>query len=161
MAVPRHLTQADRALIPGGRGSALPAGAVAAAAVAVAALGAVVLVRPRRVVVDGISMLPTLAPGDRLVLVRAGRLRAGDVVAAHAPGGGGHLLVKRVADTDGGRVVLCGDNPAASTDSRHFGPVARSAVVGRVVRRYAPAHRAGPLAPRRRPAERQGLRSRQ
>jgi type IV secretory pathway protease TraF len=42
-----------------------------------------------------------------------------------------------------GNVMLAGDNPDGSTDSRMFGAVARSAIVGRVVYRYAPAARAG------------------
>ena len=42
-------------------------------------------------------------------------------------------------------IVVRGDNPEASTDSRSFGPVPTSAVLGRVARRYAPSWRAGPV----------------
>jgi signal peptidase I len=53
--------------------------------------------------------------------------------------------VKRVADLDGDAVVVHGDNADASTDSRTFGPVPRSSILGRAVYRYAPAGRAGRL----------------
>ncbi|MHB8329848.1 MAG: nickel-type superoxide dismutase maturation protease [Acidimicrobiales bacterium] len=99
----------------------------------------------RRVVVEGPSMLPTLRPGDRLLAVRWGRARVGDLVVVADPRHGGRLLVKRVTAVGAGHLELSGDNPAASTDSRSFGPVGLGAVRGRVVRRYAPAHRAGPV----------------
>jgi hypothetical protein len=55
-------------------------------------------------------------------------------------------LLKRVADiTDDGIVVL-GDNAAASTDSRHFGPLAWSSVIGVALYRYAPPERHGLVA---------------
>jgi nickel-type superoxide dismutase maturation protease len=106
---------------------------------------AVLCVRPRRVVVDGPSMEPTLRRGDRLVVVRRMRLRAGDVVAVRDPGHAPRLLVKRVVARSGDEVVVAGDNPALSTDSRTFGPVPRRAVVGRVVYRYGPPGRTGPV----------------
>ena len=105
----------------------------------------VVLVRPRRVVVEGRSMEPTLAPGDRLVVVRARGLHAGDVVAVRDPRDLRRVLVKRVGAVLEDGIVLRGDNPGASTDSRSFGPVPAKAVLGRVVRCYAPPWRAGPV----------------
>ena len=56
------------------------------------------------------------------------------------------MLVKRIGAVLEDGVVLHGDNPRASTDSRSFGPVPSSAVLGRVVRCYAPSWRAGPVA---------------
>ena len=99
----------------------------------------------RLVVVDGESMLPTLEPGDRLLVLRLAP-RVGDVVAIdHA----GLVKVKRVTAIDGSLVTVLGDNPSASTDSRTFGPVHRSTIIGRAVYRYAPRDRAGriPLRP--------------
>ena len=90
-------------------------------------------------------MEPTLAPGDRLLVTRATHLQAGDVVAARDPRDHHRVVVKRVSAVVDDGVVLRGDNPGASTDSRNFGAVPRRAVVGRVVRRYAPAWRAGPV----------------
>ncbi|MGL4551574.1 MAG: S26 family signal peptidase, partial [Gemmataceae bacterium] len=59
--------------------------------------------------------------------------RAGDVIVLASPVDG-RRLVKRVAAVDGDRLYVAGDNPAQSVDSRSFGWVPRSAVVGRVVR---------------------------
>jgi len=51
--------------------------------------------------------------------------------------------VKRVSSVAHGRVTVHGDHPGASTDSRQFGPIPDSAVVGRPFLRYAPLHRIG------------------
>lgn len=117
-----------------------PGRTLAGVLAAVATLAVVAGVR--RVVVEGDSMRPTLDPGDRLLLVRAPRPSVGDLVAVGDPRTG-RLLVKRVAAVHGSLLQVRGDNPAASTDSRSFGPVLRSAVRGRVVRRYYPPQRAG------------------
>ena len=112
----------------------------ASAALAVVAGAAL---RPRRVVVEGPSMEPTLATGDRLVAARGRAARVGDVVAVRRPGGDRRLMVKRVVAVRGDKVVVAGDNPARSTDSRSFGPVRRREILGRVVYRYAPEGRTG------------------
>lgn len=88
-------------------------------------------------------MVPAVAAGDRVLVWRTGRVREGDVVALRDPRQPARTIVKRVAGVDEAGVVVLGDNPAESTDSRHFGPVPRSLVRGRVVYRYAPASRAG------------------
>lgn len=99
-----------------------------------------------RVEVAGTSMAPALAPGDRLVVRRRPRrLAVGALVVVADPRDPGRLVVKRVAALGAGGVTVLGDNPAASTDSRTFGPLPRAAVRGRVVYRYAPADRAGPV----------------
>jgi len=90
-------------------------------------------------------MRPALVPGDRLLVVRAGRPRPGQVVAVADPRHPDRLVVKRVAATSGQGVTVLGDNPAASTDSRHYGPVAPGAVRGRAVWRYWPESRRGRL----------------
>lgn len=115
------------------------AGLLGAAAVAVA------VGRPRRVVVRGTSMAPTLVEGDRLLVVRRRAIAPGDVVAVRDPRDRSQLLVKRVGAVSGGTVTVLGDNAAASSDSRTFGPVPSHDVVGTVVRRYAPASRQGPV----------------
>jgi nickel-type superoxide dismutase maturation protease len=115
----------------------------------------------RRVEVSGESMLPDLRPGDRLLVSPLGRVRTGDVVALRDPRQPGRILVKRVAAGPGGAVtvggvvieakrgvVVLGDNLAASTDSRTFGPVPAGALLGRCLLRYHPEARRGPL-PRR------------
>jgi mitochondrial inner membrane protease subunit 1 len=95
-------------------------------------------VRPRRFVVSGLSMVPTLDPEDRLLVARIGRPKPGDLVVFRDPRAPSHLLCKRVLTTDGRHIVVRGDNPEASTDSRAFGPVPEEWVVGRVLRRYWP-----------------------
>jgi nickel-type superoxide dismutase maturation protease len=95
------------------------------------------------VVVEGGSMRPTLEPGDRLLLVRRRTYRRGAVVALVDPRDG-RLLVKRIAAVAAdGRLVVAGDDPAASTDSRTFGPVPAALVRGQAVHRYGPPGRTG------------------
>ena len=122
--------------------------------IAVLALVAWAIMRrgPRRVAVQGASMEPTLLAGDRLVVVSrpwGERVRpvAGDVVAVTDPRDPGRVLVKRVASVDRAARTLevLGDAPDASTDSRDFGPVPLASVVGRVVYRYGPPGRSGPV----------------
>ena len=120
-------------------------GGRAAAVFVMASVIGIVVVRPRRVVIEGSSMEPTLAPGDRVLVVRARRLHAHDVVAVRDPRDRGRVLVKRIGAVLEDEIVVRGDNPAASTDSRSFGPVPTKAVIGRVVRCYAPSWRAGPV----------------
>lgn len=88
-------------------------------------------------------MMPALAHGDRLVVVRARRPRIGDLVALHDPVEPTRLLVKRVVAFVPGGVEVRGDNQAVSRDSRTFGPVAPARLVGRAVYRYSPPARAG------------------
>lgn len=99
--------------------------------------------RPRRVVVSGDSMAPAFVPGDRLVVWRHKEVRVGDVVAVADPRDPSRLLVKRVAAVGPGGVELRGDHPEASTDSRHFGAVPPSAVLGTALYRYHPPSRTG------------------
>ncbi len=96
-----------------------------------------------RVIVSGESMAPAFQPGDRLLLGPVWRLRVGQVVALPDPRDTTRLLVKRVHSVDGPKIEVRGDNDAASTDSRQFGPVGRSQLSGRVLYRYAPFERTG------------------
>lgn len=106
---------------------------------AAALAGAAAVVR--RIVVTGDSMRPTLLPGDRVLALRRRRARAGDLVVVADPRLPSRLLVKRVVAVGPVGFTVEGDAPAASTDSRAFGPVPE--VWGRVVYRYAPRKRAG------------------
>lgn len=92
-----------------------------------------------RVEVSGRSMVPTLEPGDRVLVLRRRRLGPGDLVAVADPRRPERVLVKRVAGVEGDMVTVLGDNPAESTDSRTFGAVHRRSVLGVAVYRYAPS----------------------
>ncbi len=94
--------------------------------------------RRLRVRVSGGSMWPTLRPGDE-VLVRPGLrgLAPGRLVLARHPYKGDVRMIKRVhAVLPDGRLDLRGDHPLESEDSRGFGPVPPSLVLGVVVSRF-------------------------
>ena len=111
------------------------------------------------VTVDGPSMRPTLRPGDRVLVRRApmGAVRTGQMVVVRRPvntelPGLPVWLIKRAAAVPGepvpaavrtavghhrvptGSLVVLGDNPAESADSRHWGYVTEDRFLG-VVRR--------------------------
>jgi nickel-type superoxide dismutase maturation protease len=94
-----------------------------------------------RVAVDGDSMLPSLYPGDWLVVRWGVRTRPGDVVVARRPDRPSLLIVKRAIHQTSHGWLLEGDNPSASDDSRLFGPVDGGLVLGRVLFRYWPVRR--------------------
>lgn len=113
------------------------------------------------VVVEGRSMLPTLRPGDRLLVGYGRRVRGGDVVVVRLPGGepdsgrdggrdGGALGVKRALrrDEDGGWWVER-DNPTEGADSWSWnGAVPAADVRGVVLCRLLPRPGRLPDAPR-------------
>jgi nickel-type superoxide dismutase maturation protease len=83
------------------------------------------------------SMAPALRPGDRLIVNRWSRPRRGDIVVVRDPEYPKRLLVKRLADrTSQGDYVLHADNPNVGRDSRHFGALPPTLMVGKVVWRY-------------------------
>lgn len=87
-------------------------------------------------------MAPLLRSGALVVahpLEPSSELRVGDVVVARRPDRPTLEIIKRIqAVTPAGAYVLAGDNPDASTDSRHFGEVTRDQIVARVRWRYWP-----------------------
>lgn len=120
------------------------------------------LVRRRFVIVlvSGLSMLPTLQPGDRVLVRRVAgtALRTGDLAVMRPPGLEDprikRWVIKRVAAVPGdpeptflpawarppngivpvGQVALLGDNAEASIDSRRLGFFSAEQVLGVVVR---------------------------
>ena len=79
-------------------------------------------------------MLPSLQPRQRL-LVKPLALQAespsdGSVVVCRHPGDANLVITKRVWQSQGQWLELRGDNPEASTDSRHFGQVPLECVIG-------------------------------
>lgn len=80
-------------------------------------------------------------PAGSFLLVRWGcrAVAPGQVVVARRPDRPELLIVKRVVRVlESGAVWVAGDNPAASDDSRLFGALPPSAIVGRVLFRYHP-----------------------
>lgn len=135
---------------------------LAAVALVIAGLGWGLVQRRRLLVVTvrGVSMEPTYSSGDRLLVRRSAldRVRAGEVVvvqvAGAAPGDPtGGRMVKRAVAVPGdpvpaqiplpdpvvpaGRLLVLGDNPARSNDSRRLGYIPADALIGVVVRPIA------------------------
>jgi nickel-type superoxide dismutase maturation protease len=90
----------------------------------------------RYLAVAGPSMEPALSDGDWVLARSGGPIRPGELVVVEHPQRPGLLLVKRIARVGPDGYWVLGDNPSASTDSRHFGAVAD--VLGRVVWRVRP-----------------------
>ena len=91
-------------------------------------------------------MRPVVQPGDRLLVARWLRPGRGSLVVVRDPEYPSTFLLKRVARVEpNGDLLVQGDNPNVSRDSRHFGPVARQLIVGRAFYRYLPATRRGRL----------------
>lgn len=95
-------------------------------------------------VVEGKSMEPTLAAKSYVLVTRAywlfGPPKINDIVVLRH---GDDLIVKRLVDVStnaeyGAVVYVLGDNPAVSEDSRTFGYVPLSDVVGKLVRSPEP-----------------------
>ncbi|HEY2640088.1 MAG TPA: nickel-type superoxide dismutase maturation protease [Streptosporangiaceae bacterium] len=90
-----------------------------------------------RVAVVEPSMVPTVYPGDWLLVWRGGRIRPGQLVVARHPGKPDLLLIKRAARKLQNGWWLESDSTAAGmVDSRVFGPVPPEFIEGRVVGRY-------------------------
>lgn len=93
------------------------------------------------------SMLPTLRPGDRLLVdpraYRARSPRVGEIVVVTDPEASDRWIVKRVAFVHAaeGTIDIRGDAADTARDSRQFGRVSTQVIVGRVYRLYFPPAR--------------------
>ena len=99
-----------------------------------------ILRRRVRYRVDGDSMRPTLCPGD-FVLVNPLAFKdqspaLGDVIVVKHPYRS-CVIIKRVSEVVDDGVVIVGDQPESSSDSRSFGRISFSAIVGRVTSRIS------------------------
>ncbi len=88
----------------------------------------------RRVVGD--SMLPTLRPNQIVVASGWLSVRPGYVALI---GHNGLEKIKRISKISNDSLYVIGDNPLYSTDSRDFGWLPKSAIIGRVL--WAPGSR--------------------
>ncbi|PIO65383.1 signal peptidase I [Teladorsagia circumcincta] len=117
------------------------------------------------VICSGPSMHPTIHDGDLVLAERLsvnnGNIHRGDIVGCLSPHEPEQLLCKRVVAKESdfvnsdllpsarvprGHIFLQGDNPMASTDSRHFGPVPLGLVQIRLTLRIWPVSRFGWLS---------------
>ncbi len=79
-------------------------------------------------------MEPTLLHGNYIFVYRWVREhKEGDIIVLKHPISG-HHIIKRIRSIEGDRVFVIGDNTASSEDSRHFGSVYKSNIVGKVIR---------------------------
>lgn len=125
--------------------------AAATAALVIAASLAFVRYRPARVAIEGVSMAPTLLPGDWVLVVTPERFEREDVVVVEHPQRPGYEIVKRVVGVPGDEIDdrtldedeywVEGDFAERSTDSREFGPVSRSSLKAKAVLIYWPLDR--------------------
>lgn len=91
--------------------------------------------RYRMAIVSGLSMIPTLAPGERLLVRLNGPIVLGDIVVfEHA----NQFDVKRVRRIEPNGVFVQGDNDQVSTDSRTYGLIPHHDVLGTVTYRIWP-----------------------
>jgi len=81
-------------------------------------------------------MLPTLHSGDRVIINRLSYIiqqpKVKDIIVVKSPIDG-RVIIKRIAEIKNGNIFVLGDNSRKSTDSRKFGMLERSAIIGKVI----------------------------
>ena len=91
--------------------------------------------RYQMAVVSGLSMIPTLAPGERLLVRLDGPIVLGDIVVFKRAS---QFDVKRVQHIEAEGIFVQGDNELVSTDSRDYGLIPFDDVLGTVTYRLWP-----------------------
>jgi len=115
------------------RGRKAASGVVAGAALVAGAAFAFARYHPARIEVEGVSMAPTLLPGDWALVVTPERFHRDEV------GVPGSQVAGRELGED--EYWVEGDFAHRSTDSRDFGPVTREQLKAKVVLVYRPLER--------------------
>ena len=83
--------------------------------------------------VQGQSMSPNLKPGQIVVGWNHGEPRVGEIIIFQHDG---LEKVKRIDQIENGKFFVLGDNLTESTDSRQFGLIDHSQILGRIVWPY-------------------------
>ena len=91
--------------------------------------------RYRMAVVSGLSMIPALAPGERLLVRHDGPIVLGDIVVFKRDQ---QFEVKRILRIEADGIFVQGDNDLVSTDSRTYGLIPHDDVLGTATYRLWP-----------------------
>lgn len=87
--------------------------------------------------VDGISMETTLKNNDRVVVFKlTNNYNIGDIIVFTNPNN--KLSIKRITKIIDDLIFVEGDNKLFSVDSRNFGTIEKSSIVGKVIFKYFP-----------------------
>lgn len=88
----------------------------------------------QRFTVSGNSMFPTLRSGQDVLCFHWAYIfskpKGGDIVVVRV---NGRDMVKRIQLCHGRGIIVIGDNEKESSDSRSFGAIDRSEIIGKVV----------------------------
>ena len=86
--------------------------------------------------IQGNSMEPTIAAGETILVNRMAYWfrdpKKNEIIALYDPRDD-KILVKRITKKSGTSFFVQGDNKKASTDSRVFGMIGKSAIIGKVI----------------------------
>jgi len=80
--------------------------------------------------VEGESMLPTLVPGQRVIINKWSKGAKGDLIVFYAQG---RTMIKRISHIEKEQRYVTGDNASKSTGSEEFGKVSPQVIIGRVL----------------------------
>lgn len=86
----------------------------------------------QRFCVEGESMEPLLKKGDLVFIKKTDRLSRGDIGVFEHPLKKGLKIVKKISRIKRGQYELVGTNLEKSTDSRLFGLVSQTNMIGKV-----------------------------
>lgn len=88
-------------------------------------------------VIKGNSMFPTLKDGDCIIFNPELEPETGDIILFNHPFIQNLKVVKRISEiTAEGNLIVLGDNPSESTDSRSYGAILAKNVLGVAVCRF-------------------------
>jgi phage repressor protein C with HTH and peptisase S24 domain len=88
-------------------------------------------------VVNGHSMIPAFAPGERVLVKYGADYSESDVVLVDFTEASGQKRIdlKRIVKIEGYEVFVEGDNSEVSIDSRQYGPVRPDQIIAKVIYR--------------------------